>query len=219
MEKEAKNQRAREHDFVLQWGNRKRHRCVKVKSKDHRAAPTSVNQNQSNLTPSKLSSDSLARKRNSSVINTKKDSFSQSPHRGVTRNSDPSANKRKPSQHSPEKEDRFYTTRGSVGADESSKMLSDHKAKNDKGAVVWPKLFLSLSSKEKEEDFMAFKGCKPPQRPKKRAKLIQRSVLLACPGTWLADLSHERYEVREKKASKKKPRGLKAMGSVDSESD
>ncbi|KAK4780623.1 hypothetical protein SAY87_016729 [Trapa incisa] len=221
MEKEAKNQRAKEPDFVLQWGNRKRHRCVKVKSKDHGVTPASLNQNQSNLSSSKFSSDSLARRRNSGVINTKKDSFSRSPHRGATsRNSDPSTNKRKQSQqHSPEKEDRFYTTRGSVGADENGKMLLDHKAKNDKGAVVWPKLFLSLSSKEKEEDFMAFKGCKPPQRPKKRAKLIQRSVLLVCPGTWLSDLSHERYEVREKKASKKKPRGLKAMGSIDSESD
>lgn len=26
---------------------------------------------------------------------------------------------------------------------------------------------------------------------------------LVCPGTWLSDLSHERYEVREKKSSKK----------------
>ncbi|XP_031400444.1 probable serine/threonine-protein kinase DDB_G0280133 isoform X2 [Punica granatum] len=210
MEKEAKNQRAKEPDFVLQWGNRKRHRCVKVKSKDPSIAPTSANNNNnnnnnhSNLSTSKFSSDSMTRKRlNSSVLNPKKDSFSQSPHRGLTRSSDPPANKRKPSQHSPEKEDRFYTTRGSVGADENGKLLLDHNAKNDKGAVVWPKLFLSLSSKEKEEDFMAFKGCKPPQRPKKRAKLIQRSVLLVCPGTWLSDLSHERYEVREKKASKK----------------
>lgn len=86
MEKEAKNQRAKEPDFVLQWGNRKRHRCVKVKSKDHSVTATSANHNQNNLSSSKFSSDSVARKRlNSSVINTKKDSLSQSPHRGLTR--------------------------------------------------------------------------------------------------------------------------------------
>lgn len=43
---------------------------------------------------------------------------------------------------------------------------------------VWPKFFVSLSSKEKEEDFMAMKGCKLPQRPKKRAKLVQKSILV-----------------------------------------
>lgn len=32
---------------------------------------------------------------------------------------------------------------------------------------------------------------------------IQLVVQFVCPGTWLSDLSHERYEVREKKSSKK----------------
>lgn len=44
---------------------------------------------------------------------------------------------------------------------------------------MWPKLLITLSSKEKEEDFMAMKGCKPSHRPKKRAKLIQRSLLVS----------------------------------------
>lgn len=79
---------------------------------------------------------------------------------------------------SPEKEDRYYTTRGSCGFDDSSKVLfANPKEENRK--VVWPKLIISLSSKEKEEDFMAMKGCKPPQRPKKRAKLIQKTVLVS----------------------------------------
>ncbi|KAJ0094719.1 hypothetical protein Patl1_15786 [Pistacia atlantica] len=55
------------------------------------------------------------------------------------------------------------------------------------------------------------KGCKGPQRPKKRAKIIQRSLLLVSPGAWLTDMCQERYEVREKKSSKKRPRGLKVM--------
>lgn len=79
---------------------------------------------------------------------------------------------------SPEKEDRYYTTRGSGGFDDATKALfMDPKEENRK--VVWPKLLIALSSKEKEEDFMAMKGCKPPQRPKKRAKLIQRTILVS----------------------------------------
>ena len=43
--------------------------------------------------------------------------------------------------------------------------------------VVWPpKFMISLTNKEKEEDFMAIKGSKLPQRPKKRAKFIQRTI-------------------------------------------
>nr|KJB44629.1 hypothetical protein B456_007G262500 [Gossypium raimondii] len=122
---------------------------------------------------------------------------------------------------SPEKEDRYYTTRGSaVGlVDENGKIAVDSNNGEDNKGVVWPKLYITLSSKEKEEDFMAMKGCKPPQRPKKRAKIIQRSLLLVSPGAWLTDMCQERYEVREKKSSKKRPRGLKAMGNMESDSD
>ncbi|MBA0846162.1 hypothetical protein Goarm_023205, partial [Gossypium armourianum] len=137
-------------------------------------------------------------------------------------NSDLGTNKSRSALTSPEKEDRYYATRGSgsiVLEDNNTKVLMDHHhVKEDKG-TVWPRLFTTLSNKEKEQDFMAMKGCKLPQRPKKRAKLIQRSILLVSPGTWLSDLCQERYQVREKKTSKKKPRGLKAMGSVESDSE
>ncbi|KAF5743207.1 hypothetical protein HS088_TW09G01272 [Tripterygium wilfordii] len=85
---------------------------------------------------------------------------------------------------------------------------------------AWPpKFVIALTNKEKEEDFYAFKGSKLPQRPKKRAKFIQRTLNLVSPGAWLCDLTLERYEVREKKISKKRPRGLKAMGNMDSDSE
>ncbi|XP_022744653.1 uncharacterized protein LOC111295429 isoform X2 [Durio zibethinus] len=121
----------------------------------------------------------------------------------------------------PEKEDRYYTTGGSaVGlVGENGKVaLDSNNGDNNKG-LVWPKLYITLSHKEKEEDFMAMKGCKPPQRPKKRAKIIQRILLLVSPGAWLSDMCQQRYEIREKKTSKKRPRGLKAMGSMESDSD
>uniref|UniRef100_A0A5B7CB75 Uncharacterized protein n=1 Tax=Davidia involucrata TaxID=16924 RepID=A0A5B7CB75_DAVIN len=86
--------------------------------------------------------------------------------------------------------------------------------------MVWPpKFVIALTNKEKEEDFMAIKGSKLPQRPKKRAKFIQRTLNLVSPGAWLCDLTLERYEVREKKINKKRPRGLKAMGNMDSDSE
>ncbi|KAK1287656.1 hypothetical protein QJS10_CPB19g00819 [Acorus calamus] len=65
---------------------------------------------------------------------------------------------------------------------------------------------------------MAMKGCKLPQRPKKRANFIQKCLLLVTPGAWFCDLSHERYEVREKNCSRKRGRGLKAMN-MESESE
>ncbi|KAK4265238.1 hypothetical protein QN277_026318 [Acacia crassicarpa] len=120
---------------------------------------------------------------------------------------------------SSEKEDRYYTTRGStVAADEIGKVMGDG-INGEERAHVWLKLYISLSSKEEEEDFLAMKGCKLPQRPKKRAKIIQRSLLLMSPGVWLTDMCQERYEVREKKSNKKRARGLKAMGSMESDSD
>lgn len=103
---------------------------------------------------------------------------------------------------SPEKEERSYTTRGSVSFAGINNMEENGKVHQSDGhgvaaggggdehanrnqfshrncGVVWPKLYVALSSKEKEEDFLAMKGCKPPQRPKKRAKLIQRTILVS----------------------------------------
>ncbi|PKA63955.1 hypothetical protein AXF42_Ash004966 [Apostasia shenzhenica] len=78
-----------------------------------------------------------------------------------------------------------------------------------------PRICLSLSRKEKEEDFFAMKGTKLPQRPKKRAKNIDRSLQYCFPGLWLSDLTRARYEVLEKKCVKKKRSGLKRIDSMD----
>ncbi|CAM8970215.1 unnamed protein product [Rhodiola kirilowii] len=114
-------------------------------------------------------------------------------------------------------------------SNEKNEGSSDHDFKklgggssSESDAVLanWPpKFVIALSNKEKEEDFMAIKGSKLPQRPKKRAKLIQRTLNAVSPGAWLCDLTLDRYDVREKKTSKKRPRGLKAMGNKDSDSE
>lgn len=86
-------------------------------------------------------------------------------------------------------EERDYTTRGSTvvglgleGGKQGGDEENHYDPKNSSGSMkklVWPKLCIGLSSKEKEEDFMAMKGCRLPQRPKKRAKLIQRTLLVS----------------------------------------
>ncbi|XP_074320742.1 uncharacterized protein LOC141657407 [Silene latifolia] len=186
-----------EQEFVLQWGKR----IQRVRFKD----------------PCK-SLDGIRRKITSPDAST----FS-SLTRITTRVTDGTRNGKSPS---PEKEERCYTTRAAVAIGEDKENGRINMVGNgggggeDKGKVVLPKLYITLSSKEKEEDFLAMKGCKLPQRPKKRAKLIQRTLLLVSPGAWLTDMCQERYEVREKKTPKKRPRGLKAMGNVvDSDSE
>ncbi|KAK3134877.1 hypothetical protein QOZ80_5BG0411900 [Eleusine coracana subsp. coracana] len=83
-----------------------------------------------------------------------------------------------------------------------------------------PRIFTTLSRKEKEEDFLVMKGTKLPVRPKKRPKAVEKGVTFICPGMWLTDVTRNRYEVREKKCPKKqKHRGLKGMESMDSDSD
>lgn len=209
----------------LQWGNRKRLRCVKVKDSSLNGKSDGVGSG-GVVVKKKITSRVVENNNGSNVNSSSKDGHplppvpsSHRPNRelGMSR-SNANDNRKASTSFSPEKEDRYYTTRGSGAFDDGCKGLFANP-KEETRKHVWPKLLLSLSSKEKEEDFMAMKGCKPPQRPKKRAKLIQKTILFVSPGAWLTDLCQERYEVREKKTSKKKPRGLKAMGSMESDSE
>ncbi|KAK7386607.1 hypothetical protein VNO78_26941 [Psophocarpus tetragonolobus] len=86
--------------------------------------------------------------------------------------------------------------------------------------IQWPRIYIALSRKEKEDDFLAMKGTKIPQRPKKRAKNVDRILQCCFPGMWLSELTKSRYEVREKKSVKKqKRRGLKGLENLDSDSE
>ena len=44
-----------------------------------------------------------------------------------------------------------------------------------------PRIYISLSRKEKEDDFLAMKGTKLPQRPKKRAKNVDKTLQVTPP--------------------------------------
>ena len=64
----------------------------------------------------------------------------------------------------------------------SSSGSGEALAPPSQGQPAWPpKFVIALTNKEKEEDFMAIKGSKLPQRPKKRAKLIQRTINVSKP--------------------------------------
>nr|XP_043610257.1 uncharacterized protein LOC122581985 [Erigeron canadensis] len=194
-------------DLFLKWGNKKRLRCARTKDPDDPVSDP----------PFSVSDRRRIRRR----INSR---FAAFPSDNQTNNNLTNNNN---SKHS------TRLTRNSDVRSETSRKLSPEKEVVEKPAVnigggcsgsqkvkyVWPKLNIGLTNKEKEEDFMAMKGCKPAHRPKKRPKLIQRSLLLVCPGGWLTDICQDRYEVVEKKSTKKRPAGLKAMGSMESDSE
>ncbi|KAG6521633.1 hypothetical protein ZIOFF_018758 [Zingiber officinale] len=66
----------------------------------------------------------------------------------------------------------LYPLRGSAAL-----VCEGENADERASAASLPRFFVSLSNKEKEEDFMVMKGCKLPQRPKKRSKFIQKCIL------------------------------------------
>ncbi|KAJ1436198.1 hypothetical protein SESBI_04224 [Sesbania bispinosa] len=74
------------------------------------------------------------------------------------------------------------------------------------GAVKSPKLrsspekvnfSLPLSRKEIEEDFMQLVGHRPPRRPKKRPRNVQKQLDCLFPGLWLSEITADSYKVPE----------------------
>nr|ACG38005.1 hypothetical protein [Zea mays] len=204
MNQEAKDSRPSrspsEPNLFLQWGSRKRLRCVKARDDGSPSPSEGLRRAIPRATRPLLGADIAAFRRPSTFNRRKSDSL---------------VNEYRHSMALSLEKDKFYTTRGSPfdgnGFDFGS-------IAEEKGTTTLPRFFVALSNKEKEEDFMAMKGCKLPQRPKKRPKLMQKCLLMVSPGAWLSDLSHERYEVREKKSSKKRARGLKAL-TMESDSE
>lgn len=89
----------------------------------------------------------------------------------------------------PKKEDKQHHQNGSLtraaSADHHHVESEQETGANNNGGVEkanvvevieWPKIYVSLSRKEKEDDFLAMKGTKLPHRPKKRAKNVDRAL-------------------------------------------
>lgn len=59
------------------------------------------------------------------------------------------------------------------------------------------KFSVSLTRQEIEEDFLAMAGRRPPRRPQKRAKYIQKNLDTLFPGLWLTEITADMYKVPE----------------------
>ncbi|KAI7742952.1 hypothetical protein M8C21_010423, partial [Ambrosia artemisiifolia] len=241
-------------DFVLQWGNRKRLRCMKVqqqqaKEKELAAASATVSgapsvglrsitaridrrvvRSPSHQNKEVVSGVNGVSTNGNGYINLRQ--RSSSPAHRVLRNSENSitmkgqsnggrgvcsperggAHDKRTAHHSNNHHHNNGKANNNGGGGGSASSETAHDSKkggsspvNESLPIVWPPKFaIGLTNKEKEEDFLAIKGAKLPQRPKKRAKFIQRTINLVCPGGWLCDLTLERYEVRENKKITKK---------------
>ncbi|XBI28504.1 uncharacterized protein LOC119276721 [Triticum dicoccoides] len=55
-----------------------------------------------------------------------------------------------------------------------------------------------LSKEEIAQDFAFFRGTRPPRRPKKRSRPVQRQLDLLCPGLSLEDLTPDSYKIEER---------------------
>uniref|UniRef100_A0A1J3EUQ4 Uncharacterized protein n=1 Tax=Noccaea caerulescens TaxID=107243 RepID=A0A1J3EUQ4_NOCCA len=63
--------------------------------------------------------------------------------------------------------------------------------------TVRPKFSVKLSKKEIEEDFMATLGHRPPRRPKKRPRTVQKKLDSLHPGFYLTEVTLDAYKVPE----------------------
>ncbi|XP_051149433.1 uncharacterized protein LOC127264097 [Andrographis paniculata] len=59
------------------------------------------------------------------------------------------------------------------------------------------KFSVVISKKDIEEDFFAIAGHRPPRRPKRRAKAVQKELDCLFPGLWLTDVTPDMYKVNE----------------------
>ncbi|KAJ8455988.1 hypothetical protein OPV22_026709 [Ensete ventricosum] len=58
-----------------------------------------------------------------------------------------------------------------------------------------PKFSISLAREEIEEDIYSMTGCRPPRRPRKRAKVIQKQLDSLFPGSWLSYITPDSYRL------------------------
>lgn len=71
------------------------------------------------------------------------------------------------------------------------------------------KFTVPLQRKEIEEDFMAMTGHRPPRRPKKRNRTVQKNLDALFPGLWLTEVAADAYKVEEVPEN---PKGSKGSG-------
>ncbi|MED6194690.1 hypothetical protein PIB30_030757 [Stylosanthes scabra] len=78
---------------------------------------------------------------------------------------------------------------------------SSHYQVKDKKVMMMmnerSKFSVSLSKEEVEQDFWGLVGTRPPRRPKKRPRIVQRQLDTLFPGLWLTEVNADCYKVAE----------------------
>ncbi|XP_057962726.1 uncharacterized protein LOC131154165 isoform X2 [Malania oleifera] len=102
----------------------------------------------------------------------------------------------------------------SFKVDESRPGLSPLKSENkfsmSRGIAASPekkerrKFTIPLSRQEIEEDYYAILVHRPPRRPKKRAKIVQKQIDTLFPGSWLTEITADTYKVPDFPETSKK---------------
>ncbi|KAG5040282.1 hypothetical protein JHK85_012758 [Glycine max] len=64
--------------------------------------------------------------------------------------------------------------KGGVATTPATSSLAANGNKVIVEVIQWPRIYIALSRKDKEDDFLVMKGTKIPQRPKKRAKNVDK---------------------------------------------
>ncbi|CAA7051369.1 unnamed protein product [Microthlaspi erraticum] len=86
--------------------------------------------------------------------------------------------------------------RHEIGVKRGCEVVGDGDGDSQKNAKV--KFSVPLLREEIEEDFTALIGKRPPRRPKKRPRMVQKQMNTLFPGLWLAEeVTAESYDVPE----------------------
>ncbi|XP_010470781.1 PREDICTED: uncharacterized protein LOC104750651 [Camelina sativa] len=75
-----------------------------------------------------------------------------------------------------------------LGIEENKRVVKDS---------VSMRLEYTLSKKEIEDDYMKIFGQRPPRRPKKRSRTVQRQMDLLNPASYITEITEELYNVRD----------------------
>ncbi|KAL8470686.1 hypothetical protein ACS0TY_033307 [Phlomoides rotata] len=81
--------------------------------------------------------------------------------------------------------------------DKPMRLRSGGGAAASGGKKERPKFSVALSKSEIEEDFYSVAGHRPPRRPKKRNRNVQRQLDTLFPGLWLSEVTPDMYRVPE----------------------
>ncbi|KAK4793397.1 hypothetical protein SAY86_023832 [Trapa natans] len=80
----------------------------------------------------------------------------------------------------------------SLGEDGNSNLSSLLKGREERA-----KFYPTLKRKEIDEDFVKMTGHRPPRKPKKRLRAIQKQLDMMAPGLWLTEVTLDTYKVPE----------------------